>query len=127
MFRMIFVTDCSGVDGVTDRLGALKAMSTGVTRYPPGRTEKQADRRGRELPASYRRPLERLDQEYRGTLPGEKGPLVAKLQGFGDFLYLVVGAWGDCSANLHTLVQTCVESRASTSAGLLADQSWRDS
>ena len=98
-------------DGVTDRLGELKAMSAGVTRYPPGRTEKQADRRGRELPASYRRPLERLDQDYRGTLPGETGPLVARLQGFGDLLCLVVGAWGDCSADLHTLVQTCAESR----------------
>ena len=32
-------------DGVTDRLGELKA---GVTRNPPGKTEKQADRRGRE-------------------------------------------------------------------------------
>ena len=29
-------------DGVTDRLGELKAMSAGVTRYPPGKTEKQA-------------------------------------------------------------------------------------
>lgn len=81
-------------DGVTDRLGELKAMSAGVTRYPPGRTEKQADRRGRELPGSYRRPLERLDQEYRGTPPGETGPLVARLQGFGDLLCLVVGAMG---------------------------------
>ena len=66
-------------DGVTDRLGELKAMSAGVTRYPPGKTEKQADRRGRELPGSYRRSLERLDQEHRGTRPGETGPLVARL------------------------------------------------
>ena len=98
-------------DGVTDRLGELKAMSAGVTRYPPGKTEKQADRRGRELPGSYRRPLERLDQEHRGTQPGETGPLVARLRGFGDLLCLVVGAWGDCSADLHALVQTCAESR----------------
>ena len=97
-------------DGVTDRLGELKAMSAGVTQYPPGKTEKQADRRGRELPGSYRRPLERLDQEHRGTQPGETGPLVARLRGFGDLLCLVVGAWGDCSADLHALVQTCAES-----------------
>ena len=98
--------------GLTPDLLLQLPTPDGVTdRYPPGRTEKQADRRGRELPASYRRPLERLDQEYRGTLPGETGPLVARLQGFGDLLCLVVGAWGDCSADLHTLVQTCAESR----------------
>ena len=55
--------------------------------------------------------LERLDREYRGTPPGETGPLVARLQGFGDLLCLVVGAWGECSADLHNLVQTCAESR----------------
>ena len=53
-------------DGVQDYLGEIKCMSTGVSRYPPGRPEKQADRRARELPATYRRPLERLDRQYRG-------------------------------------------------------------
>ena len=98
-------------DGVTDRLGELKCISAGVTRYPMGRTEKQADRRGRELPGSYRRPLERLDQRYRGTAPGETGALVARLQGYGDLMCLVAGAWGDCSTDLHSLVQICAESR----------------
>ena len=98
-------------DGVTDCLGELKAMSAGVTRYPPGRTEKQADRRARELPGTYRRPLQRLDQQYRGTAPGETGPLVARLQSFGDLLCFVAGAWGDCSADLHSLVQKCAESQ----------------
>ena len=56
-------------DGVTDRLGEVKAMSAGTSRYPSGRAEKQADRGARELPASYRRPLERLDQR-RGTPAG---------------------------------------------------------
>ena len=49
-------------DGVTDRLGEIKAMSAGVSRYPAGKTEKQADRRARELPGTYRRPLEKLDR-----------------------------------------------------------------
>ena len=39
-------------NGVSDCHGELKVVSAGVTRYPPGRTEKQADRRARELPAS---------------------------------------------------------------------------
>ena len=83
-------------DGVVDQLGEVKAMSAGVSRYPPGRAEKQADRRARELPATYRRPLERLDQQYRGTAPGVTGPLVARLQGYGDLMCLVAGAWADC-------------------------------
>ena len=98
-------------DGVTDRLGELKAISAGISRYPPGKTEKQADRRGRELPASYRRALERLDREHRGTAPGETGALVARLQGYGELLCLVFGAWGDCSEDLHSLVQICAESK----------------
>ena len=77
-----------------------------------GKTEKQADRRGRELPGSYRRPLaRRLDERYRGAAPGETGALVARLQGYGDLMCLVAGAWGDCSTDLHNLVQTCAESR----------------
>ena len=67
-------------DGVGDRLGEIKVMSAGVSCYPAGRTEKQADRRARELPGSYRLPLERLDQLVRGTAPGETGALVARLQ-----------------------------------------------
>ena len=31
-------------EGVKDSLGKIKCMSAGVTRYPPGKTEKQADR-----------------------------------------------------------------------------------
>ena len=71
----------------------------------------EQDRRGRELPGSYRRPLARLDERYRGTAPGETGALVARLQGYGDLMCLVAGAWGDCSTDLHNLVQTCAESR----------------
>ena len=67
-------------DGVRDALGEIKCMSTGVTRYPPGKTEKQADRRAKELPGLYRRPLEKLDREHRNTAPGETGALVAWLQ-----------------------------------------------
>ena len=98
-------------DGVGDRLGEIKVMSAGVSRYPSGRTEKQADRRARELPGTYRRPLERLDQQVRGTAPGETGALVARLQSFGDLMCLVAGAWGDCSKDLHNLVQICAESK----------------
>ena len=46
-----------------------------------------------------------------GTAPGEAGALVAWLQGFGDLLCLVAGAWGDCSKDLHNLVQICAENK----------------
>ena len=46
-----------------------------------------------------------------GTSPGETAALVAWLQGFGDLLCLVAGAWGDCSKDLHNLVQICAESK----------------
>ena len=98
-------------DGVTDQLGEVKAMSAGVSRYPPGRAEKQADRRARELPATYRRPLQRLDQEVRGTVAGEKGALERRLESFGELLCLVAGAWADCSTHLHQLIVTCAESK----------------
>ena len=71
-------------DGLSDCLGEIKCLSAGVTRYSPGKTEKQTDRRARELPATYRRPLERLDRRYHGTQPGETGPLDTRLQGYNE-------------------------------------------
>ena len=63
-------------------------------RYPIGRSEKQVDRRARELPGTYRRPLERLDRLHHGTPVGEVGRLVQRLQSFGELQTYVVGNWG---------------------------------
>ena len=76
-----------------------------------GREEKQVDRRARELPGEYRRPLERLDRLHHGTGPGETGRLVAKLQSYGPLQGFVVGHWGEGSKDLHTFVQTCAEAK----------------
>ena len=47
----------------------------------------------------------------RGTAAGATGPLVSRLNGYGELLCLVAGAWGDCSTHLHELIVTCAESR----------------
>ena len=40
-----------------------------------------------------------------------KGPLGENSPEYGDLLGLVVGAWGECSEDLHTLVQVLAQSR----------------
>ena len=87
--------------GPLDSLGELKFIYTGVSRYPISSTEKQVDRRAREFPGSYRRPLERLDRLHDGTLDGEVGPLVRRLQSFVELQTFVVGNWGEGSEDLH--------------------------
>ena len=74
------------------------------------RSEKQVDRRARELPGTYRRPLEKLDR-LMGTPVVETGRLVTKLQSFGPLLGFVSGAWGEGSRDLHAFIQTCAEAR----------------
>ena len=101
----------SSAAGLSDQLGELKFISAGVTRYPVGRTEKQVDRRARELPGTYRRPLERLDRQYHGTQPGETGRLVQRLQSYGELQCYVAGNWGEGSRHLHSLIQSCAEAR----------------
>ena len=54
-------------------------------------------------PWTYRRPLQRLDEQVRGTAPGETGALAARLQGFWDLMCLVAGAWRDCIKDLQNL------------------------
>ena len=92
-------------------MGELKFISAGVSRYPLGSWEKQVDRRARELPGTYRRPLERLDTQHHGRREGETGPLVRRLLSYGPLQAYVSGAWGEGSEALHSIVQTCAEAR----------------
>ena len=43
------------------------------------------------------------DQRYQGTVPGQSGPLVQRLDGYGKLWGLVVGPWGEGSKVLHSL------------------------
>ena len=52
-----------------------------------------------------------MDRLQHGTLDGEVGPLVRRLQSFGELQSFVVGNWGEGSEDLHALVQTCAEAR----------------
>ena len=73
-----------------------------------------SDRRARELPGTYRCPLEKLDREVRGTLILEKLELWwPGCRVFGSFF-----AWSLVPAGivpkifiLHALIQTCAESK----------------
>ena len=55
--------------------------------------------------------MERLDRLHHGTQPGEVGPLVSRLQEYGELQGLVAGAWADGSRHLHDLIDTCVDSQ----------------
>ena len=100
-------------DGPRDTLGELKFISAGVSRYPIGSRRKAVDVRAAELPGSYLRPLQRLDAQHHGTREGEVGPLVRRLQAYGQLQAYVSGAWGEGSEPLHAPVQTCDEARRS--------------
>ena len=52
-----------------------------------------------------------MDRRFHGTGREEKGPLERRLDGFGKLEGLVVGAWGDCSQDLHALVRVMAEAR----------------
>ncbi len=99
-------------------LAEIKICGAGPTRYPRDRVDKAMDRRARQLPAEYRRKVADIDREYYGTIPGEVGPLQARLEelagggGLQDLLGLCVGAFGDISSDLDRLIRALAESRA---------------
>lgn len=106
----------SGPQGQPDRLLAeIKAISAGSSRYPRGNRDKAADRRARALMGEYKGDLGKLDRQYLGTQQGQTGPLVARLEelvGNQGLQGLVIGRWGECSQNLHQLIQGLAEARA---------------
>ena len=91
-------------EGISDCLAELKFVSAGVTWYPRGTQGRGTDRRSGLLQAEYRRKLSKYDQKYHRTGPGQSGPLVQRLDGYGKLWGLVVGPWGEGSKDLHALI-----------------------
>ena len=75
-----------------------------------------SDRRANGLPNLYRKKLLPLDTRFHGAVPGQSGPLVRRLDSFGRVRGLVVGPWGECSKDLHSLIKVMGESKVAAQA-----------
>ena len=67
-------------------LAEIKCISSNKSRYPrnPRPATRAVDRRAAGLTAEYERKAKKCDRDYCGTAPGEVGPVLAKLQSFGE-------------------------------------------
>ena len=77
----------------------------------PGATKRGVEVRGDALPAEYLRKARDTDRDFCGTAPGTQGPVETKLRSFPPLLKLVVGPLGECSGDLHELLNTLAESK----------------
>ena len=68
------------------------------------------ERRKDRLAGGYRRPLAIIDRRYHGTAKGEVGPLVRRLESFGQLQGLVVGVFQEGSQDLHGLLEILTNS-----------------
>ena len=68
------------------------------------------------LPNLYKKKLQPLDTRFHGTLPGQSGPLVRRLESFGRVKGLVVGPWGECSKDMHSLIKVMGETKVAAQA-----------
>ena len=97
------------------RLHELKIISSSKTRYNPHRQGQDAmkavDKRANELNAEYIKKARNTDQKYCGTLQGNTGPVETKLGSLGEVKGVVVGAFGEGSEDLHSLIHHLAISR----------------
>ena len=69
------------------------------------------DIRAHQLHQSYVAKARATDQTYCGTPDGEMGPVERKLASMGEVKGLVVGAFGEVSADTHALISHLARSR----------------
>ena len=68
------------------------------------RNKKGVEKRAGLIPGEYKRPLAALDTRYHRVEEGQTGPLVRRLERFGNILTWVIGAWQEGSKDLHDLL-----------------------
>ena len=95
----------------TATLAELKLIGAVRSRYPGGSRIKAVDRRAGLLAGEYRRKVANIDHQVLHVPEDQVSPLQRRLEGFGDLMGLVVGAFGEGSEDLHSLVQIMAESR----------------
>ena len=64
----------------------------------------------------YKQKLAPLDARFHATQQGQTGPLVRRLLSYGKLEGLVVGPWGECSKDIHSLVKVIGDSKAASRA-----------
>ena len=97
------------------RLAELKTIGAVCKWYPRSgpcaRRSRGVERRSSRLSDEYRRPLALLDERYHATLPGQVGPLVRRLDSYGQLQGLVLGAFQEASKDVHSLLDILADSR----------------
>ena len=97
------------------RLHEIKLISSSKTRYTLHREGQDAtravDKRASELNAEYLVKARKTDQAYCGTAQGTVGPVELKLGSLGQVHGIVVGAFGEASDDLHSLIHHLAVSR----------------
>ena len=92
-------------------LAELKVITSCPTRYPrnPRSTKKAVDRRADTLPREYLQYAKNIDSEF-GEVPVDVvGPVQSKLVSFPPLRCWVLGAWGEASEDVHTMVDYLAE------------------
>ena len=69
------------------------------------------DRRAAGLTANYAAKARNCDSLYCGTQPGQTGPVLRRLQTYGDVVGFCVGKWGELSQSLHDLIHHLAKAR----------------
>ena len=125
-----------GEGGEGDILCELKFLNACKSRYPrnPRRRDgaRGVERRAEGLTEEYSKSAREVDRKYCGVPqppplqpgaprpPRQIGPVESRLNNFGRVRGWVFGAWGECSEEVHTMVQKLAEAkvqRAGTQPG----------
>ena len=72
---------------------------------------KGVDRKAEGLKRLYWNKLKRLVRGYHGTDQDTVSPLESCLNSYGKLEALVIGAFGECSRDMHALIRVMAESR----------------